>query len=264
MRPDVSICLLTWNRADFLEICLEKMFAALKPTESGGLSREIIIMDNCSSDGTPAVLEKYKNRPDVKIVRNRKNLRFGAYKRLFYMARGRTIIDVDDDILEFPVNFDETLVKYLDVYKDYGFLACNVVQNEKTDGSRPRNARYVEDRRGGMVIEEGPTGGWCSAFRRKDYLWIKLLIFLFKIDAKTPEDAYIASLCFRLRKRIGIVKDAVCFHASGPVYARENNHLEREIEKYRAGGNPGEALRYEREKNGGSQSTSQTICATSS
>ena len=70
MRPDVSICLLTWNRADFLEICLEKMFAALQPTEDGGLTREIIIMDNCSSDNTPSVLEKYRGRPGVKIVRN--------------------------------------------------------------------------------------------------------------------------------------------------------------------------------------------------
>lgn len=246
MRPDISICILTWNRADFLDVCLQKMFAALAPAEKMGIKREIIIMDNCSTDGTQEVLERYHAFPEVRIVRNKKNYRFAAYKRLFYMARGKVIIDVDDDILEFPKNFDQILVDYLNVYSDYGFLACNVVQNEKTDGSRPRDAHYVEDRRGEMVVEEGPTGGWCSAFRRKDYLWIKLLIFLFRMDARTPEDAYIASLCYRLGKRIGIIKHALCFHASGPVYARENNHLDREIEKFRAGGNPDEALKYER------------------
>jgi glycosyltransferase involved in cell wall biosynthesis len=222
------------------------MFAALAPAEKMGIKREIIIMDNCSTDGTQEVLERYHAFPEVRIVRNKKNYRFAAYKRLFYLARGKVIIDVDDDILEFPKNFDQILVDYLNVYSDYGFLACNVVQNEKTDGSRPRDAHYVEDRRGEMVVEEGPTGGWCSAFRRKDYLWIKLLIFLFRMDARTPEDAYIASLCYRLGKRIGIIKHALCFHASGPVYARENNHLDREIEKFRAGGNPDEALKYER------------------
>lgn len=249
MRPDVSICILTWNRSCFLEICLKKMFAAFTQKQGHTLSREIIIMDNCSTDATPDVLAKYHGMPGVRIVRNKKNYRFAAYKRLFFMARGRVIIDVDDDILDFPDNFDQTLVEYLDEYQDYGFLACNVVQNEKTDGSRPRNAQYVEDIRGDKIVEEGPTGGWCSAFRRRDYMWIKLLIFLFRMDAKTPEDAYIASLCWRLHKRIGIIKNAICFHASGPAYAREYNHLDREIEKFRAGGNPDEAVKYEVEKN---------------
>ena len=237
MRPDVSICILTWNRADFLEICLRELFASLTPTESGGLTREILIMDNGSTDKTAEVLSRYESRSDVRIIRQKRNLGFGAYKRLFYHARGRVIIDLDDDILKFPKDFDRTLVDYLSVYTDYGFLACNVVQNEKTDGNRPRDAEYVKDVRGEMVVEEGPTGGWCSAFRRRDYLWIKLLIFFFRMDAKTPEDAYIASLSWRLHKRIGIIANTVVFHACGPAYAREYNHLDREIEKYRIGDN---------------------------
>ena len=246
MRPDVSICILTWNRANFLEICLRELFAALTPTVSGGLTREILIMDNGSTDKTSEVLSAYESRPEVRVIRQKKNLGFGAYKRLFFYARGRVIIDLDDDILKFPKDFDQTLVDYLSVYKDYGFLACNVVQNDMTDGNRPREAKYIKDIRGEMIVEEGPTGGWCSAFRRRDYLWIKLLIFLFRMDAKTPEDAYIASLCWRLRKRIGIITNTVVFHACGPAYAREYNHLAREIEKFRVGGNPDEALKYER------------------
>lgn len=235
MRPDISICLLTWNRAAFLERCLTQLFSALTPTDKGGLTREILIMDNASTDHTPEVLSKFKCYPDVRIVRNKRNLRFAAYKRLFFHARGKIIIDVDDDILSFPKDFDKTLFEYMEVYRDYGFLACNVIQNDKTDGARPRNATYVEDRRGDMVVEEGPTGGWCSAFRRRDYLLIKLLIFFFKMNARTPEDAYIASLCMRLHKRMGLIKNAVVFHACGPVYSRENNYLDRDIEKHLAG-----------------------------
>lgn len=247
-RPEVSICLLTWNRADFLAICLDRLFKALTPTSEGGLTREIIIMDNGSTDGTAELLSKYRSHPDVKIVTLKKNLRFNAYKRLFYRARGRIIIDLDDDILEFPKDFDRTIVEYLDTYRDYGFLACNVVQNEMTDGNKPRNEKYVDDVRGDKVVEEGPTGGWCSGFRRRDYLWIKLLIFLYDITMKTPEDAYIASLCYRLKKRIGIIKNAVCFHACGPKYARQYNYLDREIEKYSVGGVPDVAEKYRQEK----------------
>lgn len=199
-RPDVSICLLTWNRARFLDVCLREMFAALTPTEKGGLSREIIIMDNASDDDTPKITANYADRPGVKVVRNKKNLRFAAYKRLFFRARGRVIIDLDDDVLAFPKDFDRTLVDYLETYRDYGFLACNVVQNEKTDGQRPRDAVYTENA--------------------------------------------IASLCWRLGKRIGIIKDAVVFHASGPVYSRENGYLQRDIEKYATQGAASVAAKY--------------------
>lgn len=46
------------------------------------------------------------------------------------------------------------------------------------------------------------------------------------------EDAYIASLCYRLKKRIGLIKSHVCFHACWPLYAKEFGLLHREIEKY--------------------------------
>jgi len=249
MRPDVSICLLTWNRSDFLEICLQKLFEALTPTKDGGLSREIVIMDNGSTDGTADVLRKYEAYPDVRIVRNKTNLRFNAYKKLFFMARGNVLIDLDDDILGFPKDFDKTLVEYLGVYKDYGFLACNVIQDEKTNGAKPVNYPYKEDVRGDKVVEEGPTGGWCSAFRRKDYRWIKWLIFFFKITISNGEDAFLAAMCRRLHKRMGIIKNAVCFHACGPYYAKKFNHLDREIEKYTVdGGIPEIAAQYEAQK----------------
>ena len=86
MRPDVSICILTWNRADFLEICLRELFASLTPTDSGGLTRELLIMDNGSTDQTAEVLSKYEGRPDVRVIRQTRNLGFGAYKR-FLMCR---------------------------------------------------------------------------------------------------------------------------------------------------------------------------------
>ena len=80
MRPDVSICILTWNRADFLKICLSELFVALTPTSQGGLTREILIMDNGSTDGTQEVLSQYRNRSDVRVFRQKRNLGFGAYK----------------------------------------------------------------------------------------------------------------------------------------------------------------------------------------
>ncbi len=237
-RPDVSVVLLTWNRAPFLKICLEKMFSSLRATEDGGPTREILIMDNGSTDSTPEILSQYEGYPNVKIFYNKKNIGLNAYKKLFFKTKGRTIIELDDDVLGFPDRFDEIIVDYLEAFPDFGFLALNVIQNEKTDGHKPGPENYRDVVRGDRIVEEGPTGGWCSGFRRKHYLLMKYIWFLYKVDFKVPEDAYLASLAFRLRKRIGLIKKHTCFHASGPIYAKEFGLLAREIEKYELGKRP--------------------------
>ena len=231
-RPEISIVLLTWNRAPFLRICLEKMSASIREKRDGGPIREILIMDNGSTDGTTEILSAYEGRPGVRILRNKRNCGLNAYKKLFFIARGRIVIEVDDDILGFPDRFDEIIEQYLNAFPDFGFLALNVIQNENTDGAKAGPENYQDVIRGDLVVEEGPTGGWCAGFRRKHCLLLKYLWLLFNIDFKKSEDAYIASLCYRLKKRIGLIKKHVCFHACGPIYAREYGLLNREIEKY--------------------------------
>ena len=54
-KPDISIGMLTWNRAPMLETCLEKLFKSLDPA----LSHQIVIMDNGSTDSTPSLLRQF-------------------------------------------------------------------------------------------------------------------------------------------------------------------------------------------------------------
>ncbi len=233
MRPDVSIVLLTWNRSAMLEICLREMFASL----ADGVSREIILMDNASDDATQEVLRHYSMMPGVKVIRNKKNLRLNAYKKLFGMARGRIVIEVDDDILRFPKDFDKTFVEYLAAYPDYGYLALNVEQNEKTNGAKPAAECYRDDVRGGKVIEEGPVGGWCAAFYRWHYRLVSPLLWFSGFSMARVEDGFLMGMTRKVfRKRHGIIKNAVCLHAAGPVYAAEFGSSGRDKEKYAAAG----------------------------
>lgn len=232
-RPAISIVILTWNRAAMLNICLREMFSSL----SDEVSREVILMDNCSDDGTPEILLKYSSFPGVRVVRNKTNLRLNAYKRLFRMARGRVIIEIDDDILRFPKRFDKIFLDYMAAYRDYGYLALNVEKNSKTNGAKPDESCYHDDIRGNKVVQEGPTGGWCAAFRRWHYIVALPWLCFVDLSMKRVEDGVLMGIIKKIfRKRHGIIKNAVCLHASGPAYAREFGLQKVAREKYLAAG----------------------------
>lgn len=236
MKVDVSIVMLTWNRASYLKIGLKKLFASLSPESK--LSHEIIFMDNGSTDDTLEVISEYESLPYVRIIKNKENLGLNAYKKLFCMARGKYIIELDDDVLDFPVGFDVIMVDYLEHFRDYGYLSLNVIQDEKTNGAKPDMSNYCDDVRGARVVEEGPNGGWCAIFRRKYLFLLVPILWFYNIKMKMPEDALLVSFFARLKLRHGIIKEAKCLHACGPVYAKEFRRSSREVEKYEIGGLP--------------------------
>ena len=224
-----SFVILTWNRYKFLEKCLESLISSIEnPTDC-----EIIIMDNGSTDATRDILKSYSDNKLLRIILRNKNYGLDAYKKLFSKAKGDLVVIVDDDVLEFPKNLDSIFIDYMQAFPDYGFIALNVIQNEFTNGAKPGPEHYTEETRNGKTIETGPTGGWCACFRRSDFrkLWFKFMFA--KIDMKTSEDGLLASLFNRkLKLKSGIIKNEICFHASGPYYAKQYDHLDREIEKY--------------------------------
>ena len=215
-KPDVSIVCLTWNRKRFLEIGLPSLFSSL----SNEISHEIILMDNASSDGTLDELRRYADNPEVKIVENKKNLRYKGFNRLFGMAQGRVIIEVDDDVIEFPRDFDKIAIEYLVAYPDYGYLAFDTVRNEFTDGNRG-TFKYV-DERGARAVEEGEARGYLAAFRRRDYRVVRPFTFFFPFSIEHPQDWVVSGLIRRiLFKRMGVIRGVRCLHACGPLYAQK-------------------------------------------
>jgi glycosyltransferase involved in cell wall biosynthesis len=224
-----------------LSLCLEKLIANIAEPEQC----EIIVMDNGSTDETPAVLERFRSNPMVRILRRPKNEGLEAYKRLFAEAKGELMSTVDDDVLEFPVGLDRIFADYLSTYTDYGYLALNVVQDEHTNGAKFGAERYTEDVRDGKVVEYGPAGGWCACFRRRDYRRIRWTLLLRRLNMRRSEDGYLIAQMRRfLHLKCGIIRNAVCLHACGPYYARLYGHLEREVEKYSNSGLPDFADRY--------------------
>lgn len=225
----ITICILTWNRPKFLEQCIDDILHKIFYKQDA----EILIMDDGSADETEALLKKYANNHLIKIIKRRKHAGISCYKKLFRKAKGEYIIEIDDDVLEFPRHFDKTMVEYMQAYPDYGFLALNVIQNEFTNGAKPEDSHYMEDMRDGKVIQKGPTGGWCACFRKSDYRKVSLRFNLIRLNFKKGEDGTLSALFERhLNLKSGVIKNHTCFHASGPHYAKQYGYLKRDIEKY--------------------------------
>lgn len=228
-----SFLLLTWNRYRFLEACLEALLRSVADKHEC----EVLVLDNGSTDKTREVLERYTEASPLRAIFRDRNYGLNAYKDLFAMAKGDYIVTVDDDVLEFPAKVDRIFAEYMEAFPDYGYLALNVIQNEFTNGAKPGPEAYTLETSNGKTIQRGPAGGWCTCFRRSEYRKIRLRVRLFPLSMKHGEDAWISwNLRRKLHLKSGIIRDAVCFHATGPHYARQFGHLEREIEKYAKAG----------------------------
>lgn len=231
----MSFVILTWNRPRFLELCVEALIQAIRDPDQC----EIIVMDNGSTDRTPAVLATFAQHPAVRVITRRRNYGLNSYKKLFNATRGEYVVVVDDDVLEFPADLDRLFLDYMATFTDYGLIALNVVQNEFTNGSKPGPEHYVEETVQGKTLQRGPTGGWCACFRKRDYRRLWPWRWFVNLDMKRSEDGFLVdSFDRRLGLKSGIIRDHFCLHASGPYYAKMFGHLDREIAKYTESGMP--------------------------
>ena len=228
-----SFVILTWNRKAFLERCISSLVSSV----GDFCDAEIIVMDNGSTDGTSDFLEQYQNDKRFKLVRLKKNFGLNSYKRLLKLATGEYIVVVDDDVLSFPDDIKGVFSGFMTDFPDFGYLALDVIQNEHTNGAKPGPEFYTDIDRGNKTVLLGPTGGWCTCLRRRDYNKIKYLFNLKRMDMKQSEDGLLSGLIGKwLGLKSGIIKGQCCFHATGPYYSKENGYLDRDIEKYRSAG----------------------------
>ena len=71
MAPDLSIVIVSWNTCDLLRSCLQSVFA-----NSNGLTLEVFVVDNNSTDGSLAMVRD--SFPQVRIIQNERNVGFAV------------------------------------------------------------------------------------------------------------------------------------------------------------------------------------------
>lgn len=99
----VSVTIVTYNSGRFIKRCLQSVLA------QGYHNKEIIVVDNASTDGTQAILEQFEDR--CRIVYNDSNIGFAAAQnQAINLSRGDWVLALNPDILLTPY-FIEALLE---------------------------------------------------------------------------------------------------------------------------------------------------------
>lgn len=124
-KIDVSIIIVNYNVKDFLHQCLTSIDKA-----KHGLTLEVFVVDNASSDGSIDFLEPLF--PEYIFIRSQENLGFAKANNIaIRKARGRHLLILNPD----TILAEDTLIKmieYMDRSPEVGIAGCKVLN---ADGS---------------------------------------------------------------------------------------------------------------------------------
>ncbi len=95
MLPLASVTLVTYNSERFIEACLKSIFFQQYR------SLEVIVVDNCSTDATLKILDRYRGR--IHLIRNRTNVGFAAaHNQAIAESSGDWILVLNPDVCLTP------------------------------------------------------------------------------------------------------------------------------------------------------------------
>ncbi len=116
--PDISVIIVSWNVRDLLRACLQSLGLSAERQTPG--AREIIVVDNASTDGSAAMVAT--EFPAVQLIANPENRGFsGGNNQGIARVRGRYVLFLNPD----TVVVDDALGKmaaYLDAHDDVGVV----------------------------------------------------------------------------------------------------------------------------------------------
>lgn len=122
-NPDISVIIVSYNVWDYLKPCLNSVLS------QQGLSSEIIVVDNNSSDNSPALIQK--EFPAVHLILNTDNKGFSAANNQgINAAKGKYILLLNPDTEIKQGNVLAKMCDFLDSNKDYGIAAPMLLNSD--------------------------------------------------------------------------------------------------------------------------------------
>ena len=227
----IAVVVLTHNRVHLLQKCVENVLL-----RTSNATREIVIWDNASPDATPEYLSSLED-PRIRVVQSEKNIGQNAYARAFRLTTAPYLVELDDDVVDAPAEWDLMLLDAFKRLPRIGFLAADLEDDPHDLAARARH--HVRPHEYRLVVENGvrlltgPAGGGCAmtsrdlnervgGFREKknEVFWLE-------------DEAYIKDL-----ERIGfssaVLADLKVHHTGGPHYTETTKEKADYWRRYKA------------------------------
>jgi GT2 family glycosyltransferase len=216
-NDSIAMVMVTYNRVHLLRQCVENVI--LRTSQA---TREIVIWDNASTDGTREYLDSLDD-PRIRVVHHPKNVGVNAYSMAFPQTRAEFMIEVDDDVTNAPDGWDEQL---RDAYKklpEVGFLEAKLEDDGHSIRAdllyREQADRYtLREVNGVRVLEGGPVGGACTITSRE--LYDRVGGFRRRRSAFFHEDAAYIKDIKKLGYHAAILDELEVAHHGGPYYSQ--------------------------------------------
>jgi GT2 family glycosyltransferase len=227
----IAIVVLTHNRVHLLRKCVENVLL-----QTSAKTREIVIWDNASPDGTPGYLASIDD-PRIRVVRSERNVGQNGYASAFALTSAPFLIELDDDVVNAPPRWDATLLEAFKRLPHVGFLAADLEDDPYDLASRYRHHvrphEYTLVEENGVSLLRGPTGGGCAITSRE----LNQRVGGFRQDKKRvfwlEDEAYIKDL-----QRIGfgaaVLADLKVHHTGGPHYTQTPKEKAEYWERFKA------------------------------
>jgi glycosyltransferase involved in cell wall biosynthesis len=166
-NPLVSVAIITYNQKDFLIEAIDSVLA------QDYLNIEIVVADDCSTDGTQNILQQYKIKYPQKFVLILSEINEGITKnsnKAHFACSGKYIAWLGGDDLMFKDKIRKQ-VEYMESHPD-----CNIVYHnlEVFDSDSGKIISYFNNKKNkyigdvGLLIKHGTFNGACSNMVRYD------------------------------------------------------------------------------------------------
>ena len=227
----IAVVVLTYGRPHLLEQCLSNVVA-----KASQATTEIVIVNNGAGPETAAAIAAFRD-PRVRVIDNDRNLGQNAYRAAFAATSASHLVELDDDVIDAPDGWDQTLLDAYEQLPAVGFLAANLANNPHDVTARIMYGAsadaYRYEQQHGIRLKLGPVGGWCAITGRDVYDQVGG----FRQDKRNvfwlEDAAYIADLREH-GYRAAILDDLQVVHAGGDHYSTVVAEKERYWQRYRA------------------------------
>lgn len=122
---DLSVIIVNWNTRDLLKKCLKSIIKNIS-----GMSYEIIVVDNNSSDGSCQMVER--EFPQVRLIRNKENLGFArANNQAIKRSQGKYILLLNPDTIVLNRALNK-MVEFMNAHLQIGALGARLLNPNGT------------------------------------------------------------------------------------------------------------------------------------